>query len=75
MEIDLSADYNEQRDKEAKNAIAGQTITGLDLTNTMLKIAVPNIDQYSNEEYALLRRHGFGASVSSILRGVKLCRT
>ena len=75
MEIDLSADYNEQRAKEAKNAIAGQTITNLDLTNTMLKIAVPNIDQYSNEEYALLRRHGFGASDSSIILGVNPYRT
>jgi hypothetical protein len=75
MEIELSADYNEQHNKEAKNAIAGQTVTGLDLTNTMLKVAVPNIDQYSNEEYALLRRHGFGASDSSIILGVNPYKT
>lgn len=42
----------------------------LDLTTLNLEIDVADIDQYSNEQYALLRKHGLGTSDSSILLGV-----
>jgi len=41
----------------------------LDLTNLNLQVDVENIDQLPNEEYALLRKNGFGASDSSKLVG------
>lgn len=69
MEITLSADYNELETKMAKNAIALQETGKLDLTNTSLKVAVKNIDLVSNDVYIQLRRHGFGASDSSIILG------
>lgn len=42
----------------------------LDLTDLDLEIDVADIDQYPNEQYALLRKRGLGTSDSSILLGV-----
>ena len=42
----------------------------LDLTDLNLEIDVADIDQYPNEQYALLRKRGLGTSDSSILLGV-----
>lgn len=39
----------------------------LDISQLDLNIDVPDIDQYENEQYALLRKHGLGTSDSSIL--------
>ena len=42
----------------------------LDLTNTRLVIDIPNIDKLANEDYALLRKNGLGASDASAVLGV-----
>ena len=42
---------------------------GLNLTNTNLEIDIPNINQYSNDEYILARRDGIGASDLPIILG------
>lgn len=42
----------------------------LDLSELDIEIAIKNIDQYPNEEYALLRKNGLGTSDSSIVLGV-----
>lgn len=42
----------------------------LDLSELNIDIAVKNIDQYPNNEYALLRKEGLGTSDSSIVLGV-----
>lgn len=42
----------------------------LDLSQLDLEVDVPNIDQYPNEQYALLRKDGLGTSDSSIVLGV-----
>lgn len=42
----------------------------LDLSELDIEIAVPNIDQYVNSDYALLRKDGLGTSDSSIVLGV-----
>ena len=41
----------------------------------ILKVAIPNIQSMSHEEYALARKDYFGASDSSILCGVNLYKT
>ena len=41
----------------------------------VLKVAIPNIQNMSHEEYALARKDYFGASDSSILCGVNLYKT
>ena len=41
----------------------------------VLKVAIPNIQSMSHEEYALARKDYFGASDSSILCGVNLYKT
>ena len=42
----------------------------LDLSELNIEIDVANIDQYPNEQYALLRKDGLGTSDSSIVLGV-----
>ena len=42
----------------------------LDLSELDIEIDVANIDQYPNEQYALLRKDGLGTSDSSIILGV-----
>lgn len=42
----------------------------LDLSELDIAIDVKNIDQYPNQEYALLRKNGLGTSDSSIVLGV-----
>lgn len=42
----------------------------LDLSELDIEIDIKNIDQYPNEEYALLRKNGLGTSDSSIVMGV-----
>jgi predicted phage-related endonuclease len=51
------------------------TTMGLDLTNTSLEIAVADIDKFSNDDYIILRRQGFGASDSSVILGVNPYKT
>lgn len=46
------------------------TDKSLELHGKNLEIVVPDIDQLSNEEYALARRQSFGASDSSVILGV-----
>ena len=45
------------------------------LNQGQLKVAIPNIQSMSHEEYALARKNYFGASDSSILCGVNLYKT
>lgn len=42
----------------------------LDLSELDIEIDIKNIDQYPNQEYALLRKNGLGTSDSSIVLGV-----
>lgn len=42
----------------------------LDMSYAGWKVTVPNIDELPNEQYAILRRGGFGGSDSSVLLGV-----
>ena len=42
----------------------------LDLSELDIEIDIANIDQYPNEQYALLRKNGLGTSDSSIVLGV-----
>ena len=42
----------------------------LDLSEIPLEIDIANIDQYENQDYALLRKNGLGTSDSSIVLGV-----
>lgn len=60
-------------DLEAKTPMypSGQYNYGkLDLSQLDIVIDVPDIDQYPNEQYALLRKHGLGTSDSSAICGV-----
>lgn len=47
----------------------------LDLSELNIEIDISNIDQYPNEEYALLRKNGLGTSDSSIVLGVNPYKT
>ena len=47
----------------------------LDLNELDIEIDIENIDQYPNEEYALLRKNGLGTSDSSIVLGVNPYKT
>lgn len=47
----------------------------LDLSELDIVIDIANIDQYPNEEYALLRKNGLGTSDSSIVLGVNPYKT
>ena len=47
----------------------------LDLSELDMVIDVANIDQYPNEDYALLRKNGLGTSDSSIVLGVNPYKT
>lgn len=42
----------------------------LDLSELDLEVDISNIDQYKNQDYALLRKNGLGTSDSSIILGV-----
>ena len=42
----------------------------LDLSELDIEVDIANIDQYPNEQYALLRKNGLGTSDSSIILGV-----
>lgn len=42
----------------------------LDLSELPIEIDIANIDQYPNNEYALLRKNGLGTSDSSVILGV-----
>ena len=55
--------------------IEQQTECHLDLTNTIMEVDVWNIDVMPNEEYAMLRKDGLGASDSSIVLGVNPYKT
>ena len=45
------------------------------ISRGVLDVAIENVQSMSNEEYALVRKNGFGASDSSILCGVNLYKT
>lgn len=62
--IDFTQKYTSGFDFSDENA--GE----LDLTGLDIIIDVNNIDQYPNQEYALLRKNGLGTSDSSIVLGV-----
>ncbi len=62
--IDFTQKYTSGFDFTDENA--GE----LDLSELDIEIDVPNIDQYPNEQYALLRKDGLGTSDSSIILGV-----
>ena len=47
----------------------------LDLSELDIEIDIANIDQYPNQEYALLRKNGLGTSDSSIVLGVNPYKT
>lgn len=47
----------------------------LDLSALPIEIDIANIDQYPNEDYALLRKNGLGTSDSSIVLGVNPYKT
>jgi predicted phage-related endonuclease len=47
----------------------------LDLSELNIEVDIANIDQYPNQEYALLRKNGLGTSDSSIALGVNPYKT
>lgn len=56
--------------KNVNQAISTEQFEHLDLTGLPIEVAVANINLYSNEDYALARRVGIGASESSVVLGV-----
>ena len=54
---------------------AQESITKAIIKQGQLKVAIPNIQSMSHEDYALARKNYFGASDSSILCGVNLYKT
>lgn len=67
--------YSPIQERMKRMAENVQIVTGLELEGTRLEVAVANIDQYSNDEYIMLRRQGFGASDSSVILGVNPYKT
>ena len=67
--------YSPIQERMKRFAQRSVTTMGIELKNTNLEIAVADIDQYSNDEYIILRRQGFGASDSSVLLGVNPYKT
>ena len=53
----------------------GENADKLDLSELDIEIDIANIDQYPNNEYALLRKNGLGTSDSSIVLGVNPYKT
>lgn len=62
--IDITQKYTFGANFETGNA------GNLDLSELDIKVAISNIDQYPNKDYALLRKEGLGTSDSSIVMGV-----
>ena len=67
--------YSPIQERMKRFAQRSVTTMGINLTNTNLEIAVADIDQFSNDEYIILRRQGFGASDSSVILGVNPYKT
>lgn len=67
--------YSPIQERMKRFAQRSVTTMGIELETTNLEIAVADIDQYSNDEYIVLRRQGFGASDSSVLLGVNPYKT
>ncbi len=67
--------YSPIQERMKRLAQRSVTTMGIELTNTSLEIAVADIDQYSNDDYIILRRQGFGASDSSVILGVNPYKT
>lgn len=62
---------DESNDKPDTELVPSSLNAGrLDITNYPLEIVVQNIDQFVNEDYALLRKNGLGTSDASALLGV-----
>lgn len=58
-----------------REAISNERVLDIDVTGLPIEIFVDNIDEYSNEEYARLRKNSLGASDSSIVLGVNPYKT
>lgn len=61
MALDLEKKYSMEK---------GYDYDPLDISQLDLLVDVAHIEQYENEQYAILRKHGLGTSDSSILCGV-----
>lgn len=67
--------YEEIKLEEAKRMTSGfdfdkENAGVLDLSELDIEVDIANIDQYENQDYALLRKNGLGTSDSSIVLGV-----
>ena len=51
------------------------SLTNLDLSRTLMEIAVENVQSLSEDEYTLIRRQGIGASDMAALLGVSVYKT
>ena len=67
--------YSPIQERMKRMAEQVQTVKGIDLEGTRLEVAVKDIDQFTNDDYIILRRQGFGASDSSVLLGVNPYKT
>ena len=67
--------YSPIQERMKRMAQKEEVVKGLDLTNTILEVAVSDIDKFENDDYIILRRQGFGASDSSVILGVNPYKT
>lgn len=74
-ETEENEDYQKYMTDYPEPIMEQQTECHLDLTNTIMEVDVWNIDVMPNEEYAMLRKDGLGASDSSIVLGVNPYKT
>lgn len=72
---DVELNYGNKQDEVDSVNVEEQEVPMWDSANLPVTIEVENIQALPNEDYALLRRNGFGASDSSILCGVNPYKT
>lgn len=72
---DLLLNYRPEREAEALRGIRMEEVHPMDLTNTNLEVYIANIDELANEQYALARKNGIGASEASVILGVNPYKT
>ncbi len=58
-----------------RSAIVNENVQEIDCTGLPIEVYIDDIDSYSNEEYAILRKNTLGASDSSIVLGVNPYKT
>ncbi len=58
-----------------RSAIVNENVQEIDCTGLPIEVYIDDIDSYSNEEYATLRKNTLGASDSSIVLGVNPYKT